>query len=787
MTLPFVGDSAKTELDMYQNPLGYIFGTSSYAGGVATEQYYYGYSSSSITSDTYYIPSSLKSVTITGGNILYGAFSGCSGLTSVTIGNGVTSIGGGAFYDCSGLTEITLPFVGASAKIESDTYQYPLGYIFGTRSYAGGVATTQRYYGYSTSSSAEDTYYIPSSLKYVTITGGNILYGAFYNCNSLTSVTIPNSVKSIGSYAFYNCSGLTSVTIPDRVTSIGSKAFYNCAGLTSVTIGNGVTSIGDRAFSGCSGLTEIRYDGDLTGWCGISGLGYLMEYGKSTKTLYIDGTKIEGDLIISEGVKSIGDYAFSGCSGLTSVTIPDSVTSIGSGVFLYCSGLTSVTIGNGVTRIGDGAFSHCDGLTSVTIPDSVTRIGGSAFWCCSGLTSITIGNGVTSIGNWAFQGCSGLTSVTIPDSVTGIGSGAFSGCSGLTSIVVKEGNSKYIAKDNCLIDTSTSTLVLGCKTSVIPNDGSVTSIGDSAFSGCTGLTSVTIPDSVTSIGSYAFYDCTGLTSVTIPDSVTSIGSSAFYGCYKLVEVINNSSLSITKGSSDNGCVAYYALNVKEGGNSKVVNQDGYLFYTYNSVNYLLGYVGTETELTLPNNYNGQNYQIYKYAFWCCSDLTSITIPDSVTSIGDWAFLGCTGLTSIVVKEGNSKYIAKDNCLIDTSTSTLVLGCKTSVIPNDGSVTSIGDGAFYNCRRLTSVTIPDSVTSIGSSAFSDCSRLTSVTIGNKVTSIDVYAFSGCSGLKRINFNGTKAQWNAIKKGDCWRDNTGDFTVYCTDGTLSKSEA
>ncbi len=195
-------------------------------------------------------------------------------------------------------------------------------------------------------------------------------------------------------------------------------------------------------------------------------------------------------------VTSIGNWAFSGCSGLTSVTIPDSVTSIGNSAFEYCRRLTSVTIGNKVTSIGDDAFYGCSGLTSVTIPDSVT-----------------------SIGNDAFKGCSGLTGVTIGNKVTSIGWGAFSGCRGIESLVVAAGNEKYRDVNNCIIETETKQLIVGCKTSIIPSDGSVTSIGNSAFEYCSGLTNVTIPDSVTSIGKGAFLDCSRLTSITYKGTI----------------------------------------------------------------------------------------------------------------------------------------------------------------------------------------------------------------------------------------------------------------------------
>ena len=272
---------------------------------------------------------------------------------------------------------------------------------------------------------------IPSSVTYnsVTYIVTSIGYRAFYYCDGLTSVTIPNSVKSIGDGAFAYCP-LTSVTIPNSVTSIGEYAFRGCTGLTSVTIGNSVTSIGDEAFNGCSGLTSVA---------------------------------------IPNSVTSIGKYAFADCSGLTSVTIPSSVTSIGNGAFDDCDGLTSVTIPNSVTSIGNSAFRNCSGLTSIdvasdnsnycsvdgvllnkdkttliqypggkqgayTLPNSVTSIGEYAFDNCDGLTSVTIPNSVKSIGSTAFCDCSGLISVTIGNSVTSIGDYAFRDCSGLTSV-----------------------------------------------------------------------------------------------------------------------------------------------------------------------------------------------------------------------------------------------------------------------------------------------------------------------------------------------------------------
>lgn len=405
------------------------------------------------------IPSFYKGYAVN--SLIETSFKNCVEIVSVEIPDSVKSIGQRAFSGCSNLESLTIPFVGAKAGVtSSDTYQYPFGYIFGTAKYEGGEATWQYYYGSSTSSPTSTTYYIPSSLKSVTVTGGNILHGAFDDCSGLTSITIGNGVTSIGDATFYNCSGLTSITIPDSVTRIGNSAFLGCSGLTSVTIPDSVTSIGDSAFYGCSGLTSVT---------------------------------------IPDSATSIGSCAFRDCTGLTSVTIGNSVTSIGNGAFWYCYKLVevynksalSITAGssdngevayyaknvytneggsklttdeNGyviytdgdqkilvayrgtetelvlpsyITEINNHAFYNCRALTSITIPSSVTVIGGSAFRNCSGLTSITIPNGVRYIGSYAFADCGGLTSIIISNSVSQIGSFVFLNCSNLASIHFK--------------------------------------------------------------------------------------------------------------------------------------------------------------------------------------------------------------------------------------------------------------------------------------------------------------------------------------------------------------
>ena len=397
----------------------------------------------------------------------------------------------------------------------------------------------------------------------------------------------------------------------------------------------------------------------------------------SDNSPYNGYTKPTGSLTIPSSVSydgntypvtRIGYKAFHSCSGLTSVTIPNSVTSIGDEAFHRCSGLTSITIPNSVTAIDGGAFYGCSGLTSVTIGDSVTSIGVYAFSGCSGLSSVTIPNSVTTIGDYAFFGCSGLSSVTIPNSVTAIGNYAFSVCSSLTSVIIP--NSVTSIGDGSFYDCVSLTTI------TIPN--SVTSIRDEVFRNCSSLDSVTIGNSVTSIGNYAFHGCSSLVSATIPNSVTSIGSGSFSSCSGLTTVYFNADSCITVGTSSSNA-----------------------FSTCSSISSF--------------NFGNNVRLIPSYLCFGLTGLTSVSIPNSVSTIGQSAFSGCSSLTSVTIGD---------------------------------SVTSIGNYAFSGCSGLTSVTIPNSTIVIGTAAFRDCDHLTNIILGSGLSTVEDSAFYGCTQVVRI---------------------------------------
>lgn len=488
-------------------------------------------------------------------------------------------------------------------------------------------------------------------------------------CN-LTSIIIPNSVTSIGEGAFRYCSGLTSITIPNSVTTIGNEAFLRSKSLSSIFIGNNVTSIGEGAFRYCSDLTSIT---------------------------------------IPNSVTAIGDYAFSDCSGLTSITIGNSITSIGSSTFSNCSGLTSISIPNSVTSIGGHSFHGCSSLTSFVIPDNVTTVGEYAFEECSNLRNMIIGKNVTSISYSSLCGCN-LESVTILCPSVEFSS-LLSKVSAVNNIIigpnvskivdygvdihpvsikVDPNNSVYDSRNNCnaIIETSTGKLISGCENTIIPDD--VTSIGRNAFSYCkfssldipnsvttiesyafsrSEITSIVIPNSVSILGEEVFGFCSNLASVTIPNSVTSIPTLSFIECSSLASFVIPNSVTSIGEHAFNACKSLLSIKIPKSVtsignyvfkdcsslNSIVVEEGNKYFNSSNNCNAIIENsnkslkAGCKSTI-IPNNV----ISIAKGAFGG-SGLTHVTIPNSVKSIGSYAFQNCSDLAILKIGKGVTTY------------------------------------------------------------------------------------------------------------------------------------
>ena len=708
------------------------------------------------------------------------AFFELKSLTSLVIEEGVTSIGEEAFHECKSLNYVELP--ASLNNVDLSAF--------------GGCDVLKKVNISDVSSWVQ--------VDFESDSANPLMNGAelYLNDSILNYVTIPDSVTSIKSYAFVACTSLMSVTIPSSVRGIGEDAFKNCHKLVEVyDLSNYITISKGSTNYGYVGYYALDIKSDEEGGFYRIGesqdVGYLMYKDLDNNHHLIDYNGGEESLVLPtlDGNQNylINRNAFCDNESIISVSMPEYVTSIGSNAFSGCSNLTSIVIPNSVTIIGNNAFNNCDKLSynenenglylgnesnpyfvlldtkttnfsSFNINSDCKIIGYGSFSDCSNLTSITISSNIISIGSYAFSGCNSLTSIVIPNSVINMGSSTFLGCSKLKSVTF-EGESQ------------------------------LTSIGSSTFSGCSSLVSVDFAENpnLQTIGDSAFYNCSNLTSIVIPENVTSIGDSAFYGCYKLVEVYDLTGpdgLNITAGSSSNGYVGYYAVEIKTDMDLTGIyyaggNDDYVMYKDLNGKHYLVGYMGDEENLTLPTFDDGRTYSINSYVFYQNYDIRSVTIPNCVVSIGDSAFYDCGSLTSITIPSSvtgieSSAFFGCSNIRelrIDDLTSYLNIsyGNSTSrplydtgkavslyegeklitnpVIP-DG-VTAIPDYAFRRVN-ITSVTIPESVTNIGSYAFSYCSSLTAITIPESVTSIGSYAFRNCSNLESVNLpEGIKA--------------------------------
>ena len=662
----------------------------------------------------------------------------------------VTSIGSYAFQNCSGLTSVEIP--------NSVTN-------IGSFAFNGCSGLT--------------SVVIPNSVT-------SIRDNAFNGCSGLTSIEIPNSVTSIGGGAFSGCSGLTSIVIPNSVTSIGGSAFSGCSGLTSIVIPNSVTSIEGSAFRGCSGLTSLSVVAGNAKYDSRNNCNAIIE--TATNKL-VFGCK---NTVIPEGITNIGDYAFAGCSGLTSIVIPNSVTSIDGCAFENCTGLTSVEIPNSVTSIGNYAFRGCTVLTSITIPSSVTSIGSFAFENCSGLTSIVIPNSVTSIADGAFQNCSGLTSIVIPNSVTSIGERAFYSCSGLTSITIPNSVTSigYIAFSGCSgLRTVTSNAnvapslgddAFDTDRNMVLNypDGSnyiawskyfsnfesgscgydydddVNYVMDDAgrlyiwgtgavssysFNGNINITAVYINEGITEILDYAFSYCCNLKDLHLPETLTKIGNNAFeYTAIKYVVIPN----SVTN-------IGEYAFSeqLNLGYNGEEYHFPGTTMIFKSQVAPHIGYMSAGA--LVPEGavgYGGYNYNTYDpYS-------ESYTFGDEYVVWGDsWSYENPENIKEVyILPEYNGyEYCYSYDRVRDfpnVENIHLLNNMMSRLYTIDGNI-SVFEGSTIVLGTASSV-IPEWVTRIGDSAFEDCNGLTSIEIPNSVTSIGYNAFYNCTGLTSI---------------------------------------
>jgi hypothetical protein len=573
------------------------------------------------------IPKSLKHITLTGGTrISWNAFAGCKGVTEITLPDTLTVICGEAFKNCTSLKSIvipdsvtfmesnifsgctslmdlTLPYLGSS--LDSEIYDCNISYFFGST---------------------------PLSLKTVTITGGSFIgHNAFSNCSSLKTINLPSTITSVGESAFAQCSSLESIDIPNGVTEIRENAFYYCTKLESINLPDSIELISNSAFLGCNDRL-FTYDGNLQ-YLGSASNPYAVLMSVTDTSYY--------QYDINPNTRFIRNDAFSSCYSLQSVYIPEGVTRIGSNAFYGCSNLSSVSIPNSVSYVGNNAFNihslsmynRYDNLLylgnssnpyvylvrtyentySYNISETTKVIGEYAFYYNSDLSSINIPNSVVTIGKYAFYGCNNLSYVQLGLGITNISEGTFLGCSALTSITLPNG---------------------------------VTSIGGAAFDACSSLEQVDLPQTLTHIDGGAFASCSSLRSIYIPDSVTYIGNSAFANCYSLTDVTVPESVTFIGNAAFSNCTSLKSITVPFVGSSANAGKHttfGYIFGDPNN-NDNASYVPSSLTTVIITG----GTHIDNKAFYQCTNIESITLPDTLVHIGSNAFESCTSLESIEI-------------------------------------------------------------------------------------------------------------------------------------------
>lgn len=634
-------------------------------------------------------------------SIGFGAFKNSTNLKSVSIPNSVTMIWDDAFNQCNALTEINIPnsveIIGNRAfhycqSLES--LEIPEGvWQIGDEAFMGNFKLTNLKLPNSLQTIGKSAL-SGCGFKTITIpTGLNTLpMGLFGICMELESLVIPNNITTIESDVFVGCLGLTSIEIPNSVESLGGYAFSGCDNLETVILSEKLTIIEDGTFTNCPNIKNIYFNSTTP-----PSIGGSSTIDSSTPTCYIPCGTLEAYEAsdwakVASELKELCNNTIIYTSLNGKIVTPYAKDAFGANIIsnTYENGQGIITFDGPVTSIGDFAFYECSQLWTITLPESVTSIGNSAFDQCVMLSSINLPESITSIGSQAFFYCIALNEITIPMNVTSIEWGTFNQCSSLKSITIHE---------------------------------NITSIGNQAFDRCYNLETIYVNAMVPpTLGGSVFYNTSPICYIPC-GKIEAYQSSDWI--YTSVILEEQCSFQIQYTSSNDKVVEPYNLNA----------------FGANIVSNV--YKNGQGLITL----DGPVTKIGAEAFSGCQTLTSIVIPKDVKDIEYYAFARCESLTSIVVVEENTKYDSRDNCnaIIETATNSLIVGCKNTVIPN--SVTSIGDFAFYAYQTLTSITLPNSITSIGVEAFSGC-NLIDLTIPGSVKSIGMWAFIHCTSLSNL---------------------------------------
>ena len=654
---------------------------------------------------------SLKSVTIPAGVTTIGnsAFSGCTSLETVTFADteALATIGDSAFYECSSLKQISLP--ASITKINTSAFSGCT--LLETVTISADAALTTL--GSSAFKNCESltSFTLPAS---VTTVGTS----AFAGCKAMTTFTMASGIKNlakIDTSVFEGCESLTSIEIPDSVTSLGSKAFLGCAALKSVTFGS--ESKLDTILASCfekSGLESITIPKGVT----VLGTSKTSGSAASSAKQFLDCVNLK-TVTFTGNLRLLGGYVFQNCTSLTTVNFPATVTQIGNYCFDGCTQLASATFASGTTALTIGTYAFRNtGLTAFEVPARATKLDKYCFNGCEKLADLTFEartNALT-LGDYIFQGCTALTTVALPDAVTALPASAFYGCENLATL-------------------TTAKLI---------------SIGNSAFRDCSALTSIALPETLTTISIHAFMGA-GLTSVTIPKSCTSIGDNAFGYCADLTSfavaegntafaayaITENETILLQLGAAEGDPSTVIATPAKVTGTVTLPENAVFGGYAWN------GMMTTVTSLMIPEGVT----EIPDYAF-IGSSLESVTLPSTLTKIGKNAFDG-SKLKSVTIPAGVTELgnSAFRNC------SALA----TVTFEDESQLTTLGSYVFAN-SGLTSITLPAGVTNLykaysSSYTFADCTSLTSVTFLGEITELNGYAFQNCTSLKSFTIPST----------------------------------